>query len=190
MGEGRDGVTAHNDVNLIDSYSLPPSNSYPNITTTIDGDFHIRNHQHPRHGLTHTENINNNNNNNNYYPEYEPFKAEDSEQITISTIDKTEEIQKIINTKNKRLALDYKQDIAHKRREMIKNNRMKEKLVTSQKRELTTREMQHKRWLDDFIREQNSSRIRSKSDDHLLLRKVRYTYYVSAYILVLLIKFN
>ena len=48
----------------------------------------------------------------------------------------------------------------------------KTRLTQGRKKEFHTREIQHQRWLDDFVRQQNAVRIRSKSHDHLLLRKV------------------
>ena len=43
----------------------------------------------------------------------------DNEQLTISSIDKTDqdEINKVIQHKNKKLALEYKQEVAQRRRE-------------------------------------------------------------------------
>ena len=96
----------------------------------------------------------------------------DQDQLTISSIDKSEELQRLLEMKNKRLAQDAKLEAARQRREQQLRLKSHERLHINRAKDRVSLEQQQLRWLEDLAAEQDSHRVRDKSADHALLRKV------------------
>lgn len=96
----------------------------------------------------------------------------DQDQLTISSIDKSEELQRLLEMKNKRLAQDAKLEAARQRRDQQMRLKTHERLHVNRAKDRISLEQQQQRWLEDLAAEQDAHRIRDKSADHALLRKV------------------
>lgn len=100
----------------------------------------------------------------------------DQDQLTISSIDKSEELQRLLQVKNRRLAQDAKIEAARQRREQHLRLKTHERLHINRAKDRVSLEQQQQRWLEDLAAEQDAQRIRGRSADHELLRKVIFAF--------------
>lgn len=101
-----------------------------------------------------------------------PLVFRDPDSITISSIAPSEELKKLINAKQKNAIVYAKVDAARKRRmshQMI-NNQIR--LVQSSAKEEKTFRLKQERWTSEQLREEQAARIRARSQQHVMLKKV------------------